>query len=534
MDNHPTIDITQTPLLDCPNPVYDCIEYCLQANDYIQQAGAPAAFAIAFQPDNYPDGVVISVGGRPFETATPGGVGSFSWQGSVADITQNFVDMLNRDYYFGCNFAVVVTFGFAFAVALDVGEVPNWGFFFPVANPPTVADTPGADVVVRDNYRLIVEVWRCELGAFFSTGQVRTEKITTRSFEPDPETGEVCFDIQKIVRSLVQTTFPGLTVSPVIEDTTIKDLVCLRFGELYSDGSTECDATTQWFEDTTAIEVINSVFQKDDEEGILPFCLDVATNPAPRFLTNRPNFAQICTESFAWLWYLYDQDAADFINGSGGLLQLEQEAVFNYTDGSSDTVTVEVIVNPGGSVLIVPSGLAQIGSLADPAKEIDNYTITVGVRVTGFAAIIPLSETLTYDIPGGNFCCCHEEFYFLGEPGGYDTIMFNCLRETDLSYSSTEFCAFEPCGGDILEGGKQEAETKSFEIFRTTTRFLDNYENISWFREFLHSPKRYWRREGKVYKIVLLNNEVELRRKDEFLYVTLEYILSFDLKTHKN
>lgn len=527
MDDHPTIDITKTPSWDCPNPVWNCIEYCFKANDFVLQVAGSALFTIEFTPDNYVDGIVISVGGKPFITETPGALGSFSWQGTQQQITENFINMLNSDFYFGSEFTVYQDTTFVIGFALKKELVPNWSMLFPVAIPPFVFSSPGSDLITRTNYRLVVELWKCE-------DQLRTALITTRSYEPNPDTSQVCLDISKALRSCVSTTFPGLTASTnIVQDETIKADICLRYGELYSDGSAQCEASTQIFETTTPITIINSAFQRDDSEGIKPFCLAETPLDEIRFLTNRPNFSQVCTESFVWLWYCLDSDFALLINDTVGL-SLEAEVQFSYVNNSSSSETINVVPAFEGGVLIIPSGLAQIGGLATPGLPIRSYSIRLGTRLEGFPNLIYASEEMNFEIADGGFCCCHEEFYFLGEPGGFDTILFNCLREVDLDYSASEFCSFEPCEGDISKGGKEEAETRAFEIFRTTSRFLDTYQNINWIREFLKSSKRYWRKEGKVYKIMLLNDQTELRKKDEFLYLQLEFVLSFELNSQKN
>lgn len=530
MDSHPTIDIIETP--QNPAAVYNCIDYCFRANDYILVPGALAAFWLDFAPDNYPDGITISVGGKPFKTLTPGGIGSFSWQGTIAAFSQNFVDMLNRDYYFGKNFTNILSFGFPFSVAKKVGAIPGWSLFFPVAVPPSaLLSNPGTDIVLRSNYLFVVEIWTYQL--FFGT-LTRQDLVASRSYEPNPVTGEICIDISKAVRSLVSTTFPGLTGSlSVVSDTNYIKKIGLRYGEVYSDESGTCEALPRWFEDSTPIDIINAAFQRDDLLKIEPFIFDYS-GAATRFLTNRPNFSQLCSDSFSWLWYHYDEDLAAFINSDPLLFNFVAFVEFTYTNGSGSEANIDAGLTFDGGVLIVPAGLAQLSSLATPGLIVSSYKITMGLFIGEFSELTPLSETLVFDVADGGFCCCHEEFYFLSEPGGFDTILFNCLREVDLDYSYTEFHSYEPCEGDLLRGGREEAETKAFEIFRTSTRFLDNYQNINWIREFLKSPKRYWRKDGQVYKIMLLNDQVELRRKDGFIYIILEYVLSFELNTQKN
>jgi len=185
------------------------------------------------------------------------------------------------------------------------------------------------------------------------------------------------------------------------------------------------------------------------------------------------------------------------------------------------------------SCIIIPSGLAQIGGLATPGKTVRTYSVYIGFYSILFPTIVPVSEAKIYQVALDGFCCGNEEFYFLGEVGGYDTILFNPLQAADLDYKYTEFSSTEPCTGDLLQGGKQEADSKAFEVYRTTSRFLDNYQNLNWIREFLKSPIRLWRKEGKVYRIMMLNDEVQLYSKDGFLFIEIEYVLTFNLNQQK-
>lgn len=530
MDTHPTIDILSAPPNIFPNPVYNCIEYCFRANDYLLISGQKAAFIIGLGLTPQPDGLSIAVAGKPFVTLTPGGLGTFSWQGSIGDYSNDFVRMLTVDYYFGSNFVTqyIPVFGIVFSQAIKAGLIQDWYMDFSAASPSISAslNNPGADAQAQKNYRLVIEIWTC-----LASG-IRDKLITTRGYEPDMVTSELCIDISKVVRPLVHTTFPGLSSSlAIILDPNIMRKICLRYGEIYADSVGSCEAQSRFFELGSPIDVINSAFQKDDLEGMEPFAFDIG-GLQTRFLTNRPQYTDICTDSFAWLWYIFDEQLAEFIALYPTLI-VQSQVIFTYTNNSTSKGVIETIPSLVG-VYYIPTGLAQIGVLATPGLVISHYEIIFGVDTDPISLIIPIAERFHYVVADKGFCCCHEEFYFLSEPGGFDTMLFNCIREVDLEYQATEFFTYEPCEGDILEGGKEEAETKAYEIHRTTSRYLDTYNNINWVREFLKSPKRYWRKDGKVYKIKLLSDQIELRRKDGFIYIQIEFILSFELNQQQN
>lgn len=535
MNNHPTIDLLTKPSAVCLNPVWNCVEFCFKANDYVLVAARKAAFL--FNPGATPiaDGTTVIFAGRTFITATPSGLGSFSWQGTNSQVIAEILKMFTEDYFMGANFVFYETFGSIFLQALEAKEFPNWLMSIPPTSLSSL-DQGGKDLVLRKNYRLVIEVWETDkYGALLGI-------VTTRGYEPNTKDSKLCIDISKALRPLTQTTFPGLNATASIsEDIEGLKHFSLRYGEIYGETSSSCEATPQFFERSSHYPIINAALQKDGG-NMQPFCYSFMGNEATRFLTNRPNYTEICKDSLAWLWFYIDDavlvELARMQNDEAPGSYIASELVITYTNGSDVRYSTSILPNSAlgdkKGLYYIPSGLPQVGFAADPTLTVSSYEIYVGFMNSTTGLVRPsITERFTYIIADNGFCCCKEEFYFLNELGGFDTILFNCLQESDLMLSGTEFISYEQCGGDLLKGGKQALDTTSYEVFKVTTRFLNNYNSINWFREFLKSPRRLWKREEKVYKILLLNEQVELRRKEGFVFVTLEFILSYDLNTQQ-
>ena len=535
MDSHPQIDIISTPSLECPNPVYNCVRWCLQATDYLTTPGDTAYFYVAFfDPSNYADGIPIRVAGRDFETG-PNGYESFKWSSPVpppltlVEIADNFFAMLQANYSFFEDWDVVRTSSPGFetivANAREEGFVNPFDFDFPVVTPPLYLPLNGTDPEYKENYRIVVEVWKCVDG-------VLTEKLYSNAYEPDAD-GNVCFDIAGTVSSYLSTGFPGLQPnddSVYIQPDMCFD-VCLRYGQIYADDETTCDAIPRYFETSSPVALINSAFQKEAEVESIetgvplmdPFCYQGSPT---RFLTDYPSGLKVCPDSLFWLYYNLDIDLSAFSNP-----EVYPFYRFRYTDGSVSSPVQGSRPLSGNGCFAVPAGEYQLSYLSPfPLKTIASIETTIILIDLPSVALI-ISETFVLEID--QTACCCREFYFLNEKGGFDTIRLNCEQDRTLNLESVDICSIEKCEGDILKGGKAEANRKAFETYTVFTKFNSEYLDLDWLRQFLKSPIRYVREDGKIFKIKLLSDEVQIFSNEEILYFELQYILSFELNTQK-
>lgn len=530
MDSHPQIDILQTPSLTCINPVYNCLKYCFKANDYLQTAGVKATFFVSwFDPSNYPDGIPVDFAGKSFETGTPTDQNQFQWTGAppltIAEIADNAFLMLSANFDFFEDWSLSRTSGGGletiFGTAREEGFVSPFGFSFPVAIPPIFLAVNGVNAVYLSGYKVIVEIWNCDAAG------VLIDLLSRSAYEPDPASQEFCIDISRNLSSYVSTTFPGMipgSDAPILDANICKN-ICLRFGQIFDEGLTDCDATPQFFETTSPIKIINSAFQKPEEvdsiNSGIPLMEDFCYSGTPtRFLTDYPTGLPVCPGACFWLWYHLDADLSGLVNPI-----VYPFYRFFYTDGTNTPNIQGTTPMSVGECWSVPAGECELSFLADPLKTIEAIETTILV-VSDFL-IVQLSETFRLEIDVSK-CCCNE-FYFLNEKGGFDTIEFNCETEIALSIESSEICGFENCEGDILKGGKAEADRSAFETFTIFSQFNEDYFDLNWFRQFLKSPIRYIRKEDKIYKIKLLNDQIPIYTFEEKIFVKLEYVLSFEL-----
>lgn len=533
-DNHPQINIISNPSLSCLNPVGNCIEYCFEATDYPDVVGATALFFVAFfSPNNYPDGIPVEIAGKNFQSGTPTTFEQFQWNDipplTIAQMAENLNQMLNANFQFLQDWILTrVSLPGIEAVVATSREERNFSpftFSFPVAVPPLFLGINGTDAEFKKDYQIVVQIWDCDEDG------VLQQLLSENSYEPNPENNEVCIDISRNVSNLVQTTWFGIIPeddTPLL-DSSVCRTICLRYGQIFDEGGTDCDVTPQYFEPSSPIRIINAVFQKPEEAESIRLSTDLMDaycyqgTPTP-FLTDYPQGLKVCPDSCFWLLYNLDIDLSAFVSPQVFALYR-----FSYTDGSTSSPVVGSQQLTTNGCWQIPAGECQLSFLADPLKTIEAIETTIFVLDTAIS--LQISEIFRLEIDRTE-CCC-KEFYFLNEKGGYDLISLNCEQDIDLELQSSEICGYEDCSGHILQGGKAEADRRSFEIYKVFTRFNTDYIDLNWFRQFLKSPFRYVREGGEVYKIKLLSDSIPLFRYEEKTFLELEYVLSFELNTQE-
>ena len=532
--SHPTIDLVKLPedLYLCPQPVYNCIPFTFRSLDFISQTGTTSGFIITFGPENYPDGVEVSLANQTFTTQTPPqDLNTFSWQGSPEDIALSFYNMLTSIYYFGQNYSLEIFNGnTVLGIAYEVGEVETEASF-PVTVPPTGVYCSGMDTEYLPNYLIVVEVWECIQG-------VRSNLISQMSYEPNLLSSEVAIDLSELLQNEVYTTFPYDRLDEQVTlDTTFKKQICLRYGEVYSTGSELCDANTLYFEELNPFTVINSSYEAYNLEGIAPQCFSQSVQDT-RFYTNRPQFVGICPDSISWLWYCYDEVLKAFIDlnlggGSGLPFNFNVLYTFYYTDGTQEEVIGGNINTAETGMLIVPSGLGQLTDLYDTSKNINTYSVEIIGGTDNMPEPSRLSEVYNFKVVP---CCGTSlDFYFLNSLGGYDTITFNGDVDINLNLGYTEVCTFDNCELEVFNKGITVSEFEAYKTYKLRTKLTEMEYTVGWVTEFLKSSKKYVKKQGIFYQAVFTDLTVGIMKDlEDNLILDLNYKLNIGLKTHYN
>jgi len=476
---HPTIDLTQQPNPDCLHPAYNCVKYCFEANDFQTQVGTKAGFTIKKNAlaDGHAPGLLFVIAGQDFKTST---INSYSTINTAPvqttfEYATNFKAALEANSYIYNNFHIEIIADEVVATARAVGVQDDFIFDYSSAtNPPGNTDTNGLNDEYLENYRLIVEIWQRIKD---TPTTFIDKKITAEAYTPNAD-GTFCINIGEKVAPLLESFFPfdsGGSIAFI--DQGISGNFYIRYGESYSDTINSCDVQLRTFESSVLIGVINSAFQRQDQVA------KTALMCEHQWMTNAPQYTQVCPESNFLLWINLNNILAPFPT----TIKVRGKYIITYTDGTTSTHTTGAYlhsVTSANQVAAVQAGVNIIPFFADPSKVVDFYEVR-----------IQQEDPPTVQDFGSQFfkmvsCCDGDvEFYFLNEYGGYDTILFTQVDAIELAQSNAVFQQFTDCEEeDTLRTGKKIVDQTANDFYTVTSKFTDNYITRKWIREFLSSP----------------------------------------------
>lgn len=528
---HPTIDLTQSPDVNCFHPAYNCVKFCFQCNDYITAVGTKAQFTIKLNPlvNGYPASDSWVIAGQKYGTTS---VNSYRTINTIAPQTAaqfaaNVKEALERNNLLYFLYSISIVADEVVAIARQVGEIDEFLFdYSDSTDPPVNSDTNGTNNEYRNNYRLVVEIWDTK-GAFL---------ISKDSYTPDPN-GAFCINIGEKIAPLLETTFPHLNFpafSGFYEDVNFSKSIFIRYGELYSDDIEECDVELRDFENSDSVIVTNSAFQREYQQ-------DKYTQMCDReFLTSTPDFAPLCRNSVVFIW-INVQDILESL-GPGEVARPYYEWV--YTDGTTDNrIGSQFPLIPftaSDGFVAVYASVSAFGPGLDPNKQLDYWRVRIVVRTDNNPATDVFYASSNY-FKLENCCEGDVDFYFLNEFGGIDTMLMNKVTNVELNQSFATTESFIDCEkNEALESGVDVLNQEAFDVFTVTSKFTNDYETRLWLRQAIMSPKKWIRAtiEGQddiFYKVIALDTStIYYNQTDNFLYLTLQYRINETLNVQKN
>jgi len=539
---HPSINIISEPSPICYNSAYNCVKYEFQSNLYRTSIGTFAEFVFDFSgliSSSIAPGELLNFAGNSYVTSattnsyTTVNTSSLTNSTAAAAIIKDALSFNSKIFE---TFNVVVSGvndDILTYTARQIGYIADFTFVVTslIAAGITLNTTNPTNSVYLPNYRLIVEIWEVEAnsGGFLNI-------LSKESYIPKYD-GLFSINIGQKIATLIETRFVhALVPSSGHFDTTISTRIALRYGEVWSDSGDSCSVDLKNFATTDSVLVINSAFQRGtDVEKISRIC-------AGEFMTNAPDFSEMCEDSIGYLWI-----CADNIFATPVPPNISYRPFFEifYSDGTS-TIHIGASVSTAlnQNVLCIQSGFKYISFYANPLKKVDYYRVRFVKRDSSLP--IPTGDTYYGDKYFKLISCCKGqlEFYFLNEWGGYDTITMSQINSIELQQETSIFDGFLDCDDDMVSHtgskGKGIVNQSARDVFEATSSFLDTYQARLWLREFLTSPIKYIRttigNESEIFsKIVLLEGSVKYYSKDDnSLFLTFQYTLNEDINLQKN
>lgn len=484
---HSTIDITKQPSSTKLLPVYNCVKYGFQCNDYRLSTGTNSNFTVEMSPleTGYNDpGAYILLAGQQFNMGT---VNTYNEVNSAPTITPaqfatNLKAALEKNSYLFGLYTFQVLGTVLLASSRDVGEVPNFDFDivgFTTQIEPTITNANGTNAVTRTNYNLQNQIWICDNNDNFSS------RFTTENYTPQSN-GAFEINIGAKVAPLVSTTpYPVLgDLNRFVFDENVINNIALRYGELYSEDIDECGITAREFDNTDCVLVLNAALDRSEQDKI--------ERP---FLTSMPQLQPMCEDTPHYLWvnrpYLAEQIAPNTISS------IDIKYIINYTDGTQS------IFN-SAATLAFPAGKNERDGLFAVACEYDKFfkvsatpgktvfSWGVALRVTDNTAAVTEFDAHLFKLQS----CCDPsaEFYFLNEFGGFDTMLFTQLNTLSIGVENSLFDEFSDCEQvDTFETGQQLTNINASRSYVVNSKFVRKYDSEQWIEQFLKSPVKYAR-----------------------------------------
>lgn len=525
-DNHPQIQLLSNPDYACSNAAYNCVEFCMQSDDFEDQAGVVADGALViFTPSTQAAGLEFTIAGITFETSTVTTGNTVDWSGTNADIANNLEVMLNANFFFSRDYTFtrgqIGVIEFFLIEAKEVGF--NANFTFDLTNlvgglQIGFFNTQGTDQVFKPNYQMIVELWQASAG-------IPESILTTRSYQFKESDLQVCFDLRRLIQPFLQSQFPELlnNINPVLD--TSYGQFAIRYGQAFS--TDQCTLQPQYFEFSSVFDVINAAIQRDeDPQDLSPYC--TVSVPNVQFLTNSPEDYRYCKDNYIWLSALISQDLVDAADAAS--VDIAPVYIVTFSDASTEVVAGPIL-NSGAGIYHLPIGVPQIqSSLVSTNPNI----VSIDLSIILFSLIVPptiIFPLRSIDVSGR---CCRYELYFLNTKGGWDTMLFTDADSLTVNIESLEVKQVEPCFNEIDKGGRGQFSKVSTDTISVFSDFVDTYESIEWFKQMLNSPSKLLHIDGKAYKVNLTNDSVLLRQYAERVLAQLDFVISFDNNQQEN
>lgn len=542
-DNHPQIVQSSSPDYICANAVSNCIEFCMESSDLVNDAGSQADGVVnIFAASTQANGLTFNIAGIDFtvDNSSPFTGKTMDWDGTTADIADNMEGMLNANFEFFRNFTYTrfqpapgsETF---FITAREVGFRSDFDFDFSSFVGGTqfgFFNTQGTDFEVKPNYRLLVELYEANPIPF---DQQTAEPITTRDYQFNEQDSQLCFDLRTVLQGLVNSSLPDFAQTlTAFYDESAYTQVAIRYGQAYS--TDQCTVEPQYQEFSSPFEIINTAIQKNNPiQNLDPYCSISAPNM--QFLTNRPIDLAYCNETYLYLPFLLDQALADIADAAAQDVVIGY--IVTYKDGSTQTFQGDPLLTPKGTlvpgVYDIPVGVPQLQPFLSSPQPVSSIQVFASL----FSLVLPpvvLTDLYTIDYTGQ---CCRYEIYFLNELGGWDTIQLTDAANLQVDIESLEVVQKENCAGPLYQGGRTQFGKVSTDTLTVVTETTESYRNIEWLKSFINSNSKVLRLfddsdASELYKVNLLNSSVELRRYNERIIIELQLQLSYDNKIQDN
>lgn len=488
-----TITEIETPYLNGPNPVENCVKFCFEIDGFNFKGSTPASICMTFEDGQQPyqlgdkliiAGLSVTIGSEP------GQLDLTSTDSSQNGVT--FESWLRSTYPFNIDTDIYSTsipgFFFICLVWCDQGPQDNFIFDTPEGN-DVLSFSQGVFNEGLPGFKFVYQLLCIGQNRFLNPKSVcpmqqRPVAVNQRG-EPLP----FCIDLQHELSNQVYTTVPKCDDGFIINYTMSKWMQ-LTYSYTQKNLETNCGVVYQPFQKSEPFIIINQAINLEDGENAASLYRLEGNLGEVKFLTSRDTSdIKVCLGDCDWLFIpaffksfisqpvFYRAKYRFFASGRRILASFETEQL---EDG----------------VLQIPAGPKSILSGYFPpgtqfSQSLCSYEIEL--RFVAAGQEVAYSEVATFRVDQN--CCCDTNIFYLDPKGGYSRMGFKCVENQNFVDTGTEICLDVPCGDYESEmmSGKSMFDSEGYTTMTFVTPKLKKTEaTMCELRAFKSSEKKYY------------------------------------------
>lgn len=499
-----------------PVPLSDCLQICLQpdAADVFTTIGAKAQVVILVKATSGvpSDGTPFTIWGYDFTVDSSQQFTANSFKAETIGLFTvfNLASMLNSNIFF--NRAVVMSLavvGSDFELTIEwreCREQPNFtgtnmdlAVFSAMGGSGTAMQGVSPEYV--EAYRLVVRTIRWQDATFTTTplsqlAGLEVEKLCDT-------VGVNCIDMNADVAADLYTLLPAMSNTsfiPTIDNgRSMMRFFSIEYGWTFREN---CVAKSGTIKPSDRVLVLNAAFDIDDPYQMRRYWANHPDGfPDGQFtvdyLTTQPKKIPLCRTSFKWLWFLnnwqdewgqYALVARFVLYDENGTISEIKQAVINdpLTQASSNYQAVCFNVSP-----------SYLTEVLSATKPFTCYQVqVVGTDPLDYGEILfNATEYLEFCVTD----CCDDtaDLYFLGVPGGIDTVNVRVDKNEVLQSGGEEIRVQVGCGTTREDragnGGRSLVSMRVYQKLTLSLQVPRNDEWARWMKHLRQSPQRWIR-----------------------------------------
>lgn len=517
------ITLTDTNTDRCLNPVagkYDCVEFCFESDNVIDNDPVALVIDICFTATAIPAGEGITFtnnNGNDFSILNNGlsvqdGYQFIEPQADATARRDAFIAAFQDNPYLS-TYYTIATQGADCARITAKCTGTEFDFNATVTSGITteitiIPVTAAEDLEELDDYNAFIQVW-CD-----GEDKPAFELLLPPTIDGITLTAEIKANLARKLRSLVETPAPDCSQTGFVLHPEIFKQIYIRHGEYYRQNNLPYTGKLTQEDPFT---ILNAALQKTYTGDLSEFCVD--PGEIQQFLTNMPldSGLTVCCDACMFMYFY----APDDITGATMIANVtDKDGNTNFGIAILDLTTTDLGVY---SVPVGPGNWPGTGVIA-MTDDIVEYEFTAFFDTSG--GVVDF-DPVTFYID--RFDCCCKTFLFLNQWGGIDSISFNCDHKEEIDSKLTTYCEVVDCAGALHEGGTQPLKSDVSEVFEVSSKLHSTYQNKKWLKEFYGSPCKWTMVDGQLATVIPTSSKVTItERGDQNIYSGFSYRLNFN------